>query len=123
MFRNEKNCIDHVVKNYNYNKIGFEHNKLYKKILKNKILKSAILITCFNRVETTKECLKYCYKSFMNIEKYQHDIYLLDDNSNDKTGEIVKKSYPDINVIYGDGLFFWSKGTRKAWEYAYEKRL
>ena len=30
----KKNCIDHVVKNYNYNKIGFEHYKLYKKILK-----------------------------------------------------------------------------------------
>ena len=78
------------------------------------------MITC--HVETTKECLKYCYKSFKNIDKYQHDIYLLDDNSNDKTGEIVKKSYPDINVIHGDGFFFWSKGTRKAWEYAYEKK-
>ena len=121
MFRNEKKCIDHVVKNYNYNKIGFVIINSIKKLKKNS-LKSAILITCFNRVETTKECLKYCYKSFKNIDKYQHDIYLLDDNSNDKTGEIVKKSYPDINVIHGDGFFFWSKGTRKAWEYAYEKK-
>ena len=69
-----------------------------------------------------KECLKYCYKSFKNIDKYQHDIYLLDDNSNDKTGEIVKKSYPDINVIHGDG-FFSGQGQERLGNMLMKKRL
>ena len=76
-------------------------------------LKIAILITCYNRVEKTKECLKHCFSSLSLIDSFDYDIFLLDDNSPDKTGEILKKMYPDINVIYGNGKYFWSGGTRK----------
>jgi len=61
-------------------------------------LKIAILITCYNRLETTKECLKHCFSSLSFIESIDHDIFLLDDNSPDKTGEVIKKMYPKINV-------------------------
>jgi len=81
-------------------------------------LKTAILITCYNRVETTIECLKHCYDALSLIDYCDHDIFLLDDNSPDKTGEIIKKMYPLINVIYGNGNCFWSGGTRKLWEAA-----
>ena len=60
-------------------------------------LKIAILITCYNRVETTKECLKHCFNSLSLIDNFDHDIFLLDDNSPDKTGEVIKKIYPSIN--------------------------
>ena len=55
-------------------------------------LKIAILITCYNRVNTTKECLKHCFNSLSLIDSFDHDIFLLDDNSPDKTGEILKKN-------------------------------
>jgi GT2 family glycosyltransferase len=84
-------------------------------------LKTAILITCYNRVETTIECLKHCYNALSSIDYCDHDIFLLDDNSPDKTGEIIKKMYPLINVIYGNGKCFWSGGTRKLWELASSK--
>ena len=85
-------------------------------------LKIAILITCYNRVNTTKECLKHCFSSLSLIDSFDHDIFLLDDNSPDKTGEILKKTYPSINVIYGNGKYFWSGGTRKLWELASKKK-
>ena len=30
--------------------------------------------------------------------------------------------YPSINVIYGNGKYFWSGGTRKLWEFASTKK-
>jgi len=85
-------------------------------------LKTAILITCYNRLETTIECLKHCFNSLSLIDRCDHDIFLLDDNSPDKSGEIIKKMYPSINVIYGNGKYFWSGGTRKLWEFASTKK-
>ena len=84
-------------------------------------MKTAILITCYNRLETTIECLKHCFNSLSLIDRCDHDIFLLDDNSPDKSGEIIKKMYPSINVIYGNGKYFWSGGTRKLWEFASTK--
>ena len=85
-------------------------------------LKIAILITCYNRIEKTKECLKHCFNSLSLIDNFDHDIFLLDDNSPDKIGEVIKKIYPSINVINGNGKFFWSGGTRKLWEVASKKK-
>lgn len=85
-------------------------------------MKTAILITCYNRVETTIECLKHCFNALSLIDKHNHDIFLLDDNSPDKTGEIIKRKYPGINVIYGNGKYFWNGGTRKLWELASTKK-
>jgi GT2 family glycosyltransferase len=73
-------------------------------------------------LETTIECLKHCFNSLSLIDRCDHDIFLLDDNSPDKSGEIIKKMYPSINVIYGNGKYFWSGGTRKLWEFASTKK-
>ena len=85
-------------------------------------LKIAILITCYNRIEKTKECLKHCFNSLAIVDNFEHDIFLLDDDSPDKTGEIIRNTYPSINVIYGNGKYFWSGGTRKLWELASTKK-
>jgi GT2 family glycosyltransferase len=46
------------------------------------------------------------------------DIYLVDDNSPDKTGEIVKDTYPRIILISGTGSLYWNQGMRLAWNIA-----
>ena len=38
-------------------------------------LKIAILITCYNRVETTKECLKHCFSSLSLIDSFDYDVF------------------------------------------------
>ena len=60
-------------------------------------LKIAILITCYNRLEKTKECLRHCFYSLSLIDNFDHDIFLLDDNSPDKTGEIINGFFKSFN--------------------------
>jgi GT2 family glycosyltransferase len=49
------------------------------------------------------------------------NVYLVDDNSSDRTGEIVKEKYPLINVIKGSGNLYWAGGMRLAWTEALKK--
>jgi len=83
----------------------------------NTTLKLAILMTCYNRVEKTLKCLDSLHKASVP-DNVKFDIYLVDDNSPDKTGKIVKNNYPDINVIPGTGYLYWNRGMRLAWKNA-----
>ena len=79
--------------------------------------KIAILMTCYNRVDTTLDCLRRLYAQKVP-DGYSFDVWLVDDASPDKTGEIVKSEYPTIHVIQGTGNLFWCKGMRLAWDSA-----
>jgi len=77
----------------------------------------AVLMTCFNRSKITLECLSKLF-SQENIENVELNVFLVDDNSPDKTGKKVKLAFPKVNVIKGTGSLFWCNGTRLAWTYA-----
>lgn len=81
--------------------------------------KIAVLMTCYNRVQTTLECLRRLFALNMPAG-YSFDIWLVDDASPDMTGEKVKFAYPQVHVINGVGNLFWSKGMRLAWDKAAE---
>lgn len=81
----------------------------------------AVLMACYNRVQTTMQCLQFLFESELPPE-FALEVFLVDDNSPDETGKIVKLKYPYINVIRGQGDLFWAKGMRLAWEYANRKR-
>lgn len=81
----------------------------------------AVLLTCHNRVKKTLNCLESFYSSVLpNTNNF--DVYLVDDGSSDDTGETVKKHYPQINLIDGNGSLFWAGGMRLAWEIASEAK-
>lgn len=71
--------------------------------------KIAILITCYNRRNTTLACLKALYQQDLIF-----DVYLTDDNSSDGTPEAVKAEYPEVKILHGNGNLFWGGGTRLA---------
>lgn len=79
----------------------------------------AVLMTCYNRVGTTLECLRRLFAQKVP-DGYSFDVWLVDDASPDKTGEKVKATYPQVNVIQGTGKLFWCKGMRLAWDKASE---
>lgn len=79
----------------------------------------AVLMTCYNRVDTTLECLRRLFLQELP-DGYSIDVWLVDDASPDKTGEKVKAAYPQVNVIQGTGKLFWCKGMRLAWDKAAE---
>ena len=77
-------------------------------------MRIAVLMTCFNRVETTLECLRHLFAA----EKQSglvFDVWLNDDSSPDETGNMVKAEFPLVNVVNGSGRDYWCGGMRRAW--------
>ncbi len=86
-----------------------------------KKVNAAILITCHNRREKTLKCLNALFN--VNLPDFlSFDIHLVDDGSSDRTGEVVKNTYPQINVITGSGSLFWNGGMRLAWKTAAKQK-
>jgi len=79
--------------------------------------KVAILLTCHNRKDKTLACLDALYNASIP-ENTEMDVFLVDDGSTDGTSEAVKKSFPEVNVIQGNGNLFWNQGMRLAWQTA-----
>ena len=46
------------------------------------------------------------------------DIYLTDDGCTDGTPEAIKRQFPKVHIIKGDGNLFWNRGMYRAWEEA-----
>ena len=81
----------------------------------------AVLMTCYNRVETTLRCLHPLFNQTIKQSDNQTislDVWLVDDASPDQTGVKVKAAYPEVNVIQSPGNLFWCKGMRLAWDKA-----
>lgn len=76
-------------------------------------MRIAVLMTCHNRQEKTLACLDALFKcvvpSLTSISAY-----LVDDGSTDGTSSLVKLSYPQVNLISGNGSLYWSGGMRLA---------
>lgn len=80
----------------------------------------AILLTCYNRKNTTIRCLR---NVFLQKVCAHIDVYLCDDASTDGTSAAIKKHFPNVFVIKGNGKLFWNRGMLKAWQAAYSKHL
>lgn len=70
----------------------------------------AVLMTCFNRKDKTLKCLESLYHQGTAV-----DVFLVDDGCTDGTSEAVKKQFPDVNMITGDGNLYWNRGMHLAW--------
>lgn len=73
----------------------------------------AVLLTCFNRRETTLGCLRRVFELMPQVQAY-----LVDDNSTDGTAAAVSAEFPQVHVIDGSGDLFWNRGMHLAWEHA-----
>jgi len=77
----------------------------------------AVLITCFNRRETTLRCLRALYRQELPAGAALR-VVLTDDGSSDGTGDAVRSEFPGVTVLQGDGNQYWVGGTMMAWEAA-----
>ena len=77
----------------------------------------AILLTVHNRKEKTLTCLKRVFNQ-LYVDDYKIDVYLTDDGCTDGTSTAIKYTFPQVNIITGDGTLFWNRGMYKAWEEA-----
>lgn len=76
----------------------------------------AVLMTCHNRVSTTIACLVRLMPQLGAEDR----VFLVDDDSTDGTGAEVRRAFPAVHVIDGDGSLYWAKGMALAWRTAIE---
>lgn len=82
-------------------------------------MKIAVLLTCYNRKQTTLACLDRLFQQ-VKPKDCELSVYLVDDGSTDGTYEAVAEKYPQINLLKGNGDLFWNRGMLFAWENAYQ---
>lgn len=80
-------------------------------------IRVCVLMTSFNRRAYTLKCLSFL-ASNQNLENISLSAVLVDDGSTDGTGEAVKKEFPWVEVVQGDGSLFWCRGMFKAFQIA-----
>lgn len=81
-------------------------------------MRIAAVLTCHNRLSKTLTCLKALLCTQVDSEFTAIDVYLVDDGSPDETGRRVKAEFPQVNVIIGNGTYYWNKGMYVAFENA-----
>lgn len=79
--------------------------------------KIAVLISCFNRKDTTIRCLEKLHSNDLG-DRYLLDVFLVDDKSTDGTGQAVAERFPAVRVINGNGNLYWNRGMCLAWRAA-----
>jgi GT2 family glycosyltransferase len=80
------------------------------------------LIACHNRREKTLACLKSLFDCTLPVN-ISLDIFLVDDGSQDGTGESVHRLFPSVHVIDGDGNLYWNGGMRVAFAAALKQNF
>lgn len=83
----------------------------------------AVILTCFNRKEKTFACLNALLGAVERLSEHVRlHIIITDDGSTDGTGEMLRREFPQIEVLSGDGKLFWNGGMRLAFGRALEQR-
>jgi GT2 family glycosyltransferase len=59
----------------------------------------AVLMTSYNRCDITLACLRKLFVAEACSSNCSIKVFLVDDASSDGTGELVKKIFPQVNVI------------------------
>lgn len=78
-------------------------------------IKISIIFTYHNRKNLTLRCIKALYNQVLVKKgKVELKFFVCDDNSEDGSSELIKKYFPEINIVYGNGNLFWAKGMHKA---------
>ena len=89
----------------------------------NEIIRIAIILTVYNRCDITLKGLRSLIEAITPMgDGYIFDIYMTDDGSSDGTAQSVKKEFPQVNIVHGDGNLFWGGGMNLAWKEASETK-
>ena len=68
-----------------------------------------IIIPVFNGIEHTKKCLN----SLLLQDYKEYKIILVDDGSSDGTFEAVSRNFPHVEIIRGNGNWWWTRSINE----------
>lgn len=83
----------------------------------NRLLQDSVylIIPVYNRKTTTIQCIS----RLQELEALKHfSVVVIDDGSTDGTIEYLRKSYPSITLLQGDGTLWWTGAIRLGMQYA-----
>lgn len=81
-----------------------------------------VLIACHNRRELTLRCLSVLQPLLDSLPAIEGRIVLVDDGSTDGTTDAVRRAFPEVVVVAGDGTLYWAGGMRLAFHHAADRR-
>lgn len=76
-----------------------------------KIRKVEIVIPVHNRRDTTLQALRSLRR--INCENLSIHIIIVDDGSTDGTSEAVRRDFPEVQIVAGDGTLYYTAGTNR----------
>lgn len=76
----------------------------------------AFTLAAHNRREITLGCLRSLRADGVMTWA---DIYLVDDGSTDGTSAAIRREFPEVKLLSGDGTLFWTGATERAMRTAY----
>lgn len=80
--------------------------------LTNSQYRVAVVMAVHNRRVATMNCLQQLASQTLPVR--QEDIFVVDDGSADGTAAAIQESFPDVNVLTGDGSLYWGKAMALA---------
>lgn len=80
-------------------------------------MKIFIVIPVHNRKNLTRNCLLSLYRQTYKDFK----IIICDDGSTDGTKEMIKKQFPEVVLLKGNGNLYWSGAYNKCLTFVFEK--
>lgn len=54
---------------------------------------------------------------------FRMEVFLTDDGSKDGTGSAVKRKFPSVKVLQGNGSLYWNGGMRNSWNEALTQKI
>lgn len=78
-----------------------------------------VIMTVFNRRETTLRCLGQLRAQVLP-DTVRLQPFVVDDGSTDGTGDAIRAGYPDAHVLEGTGSLFWTGGMHLADQAAWD---
>ena len=77
----------------------------------------AVLLTVYNRKESTIKCLRNLHQCEMPIDN-ELEVFITNDGCTDGTPEAIREEFPEVHIVEGDGTLYWNRGMIAAWKEA-----
>lgn len=79
----------------------------------------AVVMTCHNRAAMTLRAIDAIKRAGARAAA-RLSIFLTDDGSTDGTADLVRRRFPEVRIVAGDGSLYWNRGMLAAWRAARE---
>ncbi len=72
-------------------------------------MRLAVVVPIHNRIHYTRQFVESLFESrYTNFT-----LFIVDDGSTDGSGEYLRRSWPQVRILEGDGNFYWTKAANE----------